>query len=82
MSDIISSGMIFSTHSKHNLLHGKGKQTAYCLSGSGSNLVKIHLLKLKFSFSLLLSRKIRFISFPARKYSEVGKFINNGGMQW
>lgn len=68
MSDIISSGMIFSTHSKHNLLHGKGKQTAYCLSGSGSNLVKIHLLKLKFSFSCVhslffLRSSIRSISF-------------------
>lgn len=73
---------VFSTHLRRNSQHEKGKQTAYFQSGCGSNLKVIRLLKLKFSFSLLLSRIDNLIWFPARKYSEVGKFINKGGMQW
>ncbi len=70
----------FLVHSMRNSQHGKETQNAYSQSVFSPNPVKTHLLKLKFSFSLLLSRKELFICFLARKYSEVGKFIYNGGI--
>ena len=73
---------VFSVHLMRNSQHGKGKQTAYCLSGSGSNLVKIHLLKLKFSFSLLLSSINSYILLSVVKYVKVVRFNKEDGILW
>ena len=70
------------THLRRNLLHVRGKQTVYSLSGCGSSLKGIHLLKLKFSFSLLLSSINSYILLSVVKYVKVVRFNKEDGILW
>jgi hypothetical protein len=82
MSDIISSGMIFSTHSKHNLLHEKGKKTSFPGFANMPMKGDLRLLIQKLSFSLLPSSIKSDICLSAQKYVKVVNFIMRNGMQW